>query len=89
MHVSSRGPGLHRVVVSVSAGKLTTTDHDVWCPRFSPDGKHLVYFQCLAGGPHHSCAALIMVSHTHMSGRTLSSVPCCRGSGPLGQSALW
>ena len=44
--------------------KLTDSENEVWSPRFNPDGSHLVYFEGKANGPHHTCAALKMVSHT-------------------------
>ena len=41
--------------------KLTDSDHDVYFPRFNHDGSRLVYFRAVAGGPHRTCAALMMV----------------------------
>lgn len=40
---------------------LTSSDYDVYFPRFNPDGSRLVYFRAEAGGPHRTCAALMMV----------------------------
>ena len=49
------------VVVAVVTGKLTEGDDTVFSLRLNPAGTRLVYMQCEAGGPHHSCSALKMV----------------------------
>lgn len=39
--------------------EISAEDHSVKSPRFSPDGKTLVWLQRKAGGPHGACLRLL------------------------------
>lgn len=39
--------------------EISASDHSVKSPRFSPDGKTLVWLQREAGGPHGACLRLL------------------------------
>lgn len=39
--------------------EISSDDHSVKSPRFSPDGKTLVWLQREAGGPHGACLRLL------------------------------
>lgn len=66
MESSVRIPPLINVQLSLLLtffpANLTDSTKTVFSPRFNPQGTKLVFFECVPCGPHHSCAALKMVS---------------------------